>query len=111
MAEHTPGPWRVSGSQMRQLSGPPDLLIEHGDDQDFSPLIAQIHSDGGRLPAEANARLIAAAPEILTALEKVCDALEISTGPKHERERAVQEAWEGGVAALTQARDQVTTRA
>jgi len=68
MSQHTPGPWRISGCRHANLSGPDDLLIEHGDEETFSPCIAQIYSDGGRLPIAANAALIAAAPQLLEAL-------------------------------------------
>ena len=95
MAEHTAGPWKISGSHMRNLEGPDDLLIEHGNDQEFSPLVAQVHSDNGRLPTEANARLMAAAPELLEALKAVTrlggnlpdDSLTDRTGPNDARAR------------------------
>ncbi len=62
MSEHTPGPWRVSGCVMVGLSATDSPLIEHGDEQEGSPLIAEVYTDSDRLPAAANARLIAAAP-------------------------------------------------
>ena len=36
--------------------------------EEVSPLIAEVFHDGGRLPGDANARLIAAAPEMREAL-------------------------------------------
>lgn len=71
---HTPGPWRVSGCRMRTLSECDNYLVEHGDEQERSPLIAEIFTDDSRLPVEANARLIAAAPKLLEALEGLVDA-------------------------------------
>ena len=56
---HTPGPWNVSGCRAND-----DNLICHGDENETSPIIAQVLSDGGALPRLANARLIAAAPEL-----------------------------------------------
>lgn len=66
MSTYTPGPWRVSGCQLGQK-----LLIEHGDERERSPCIGSVYTDGGKLPQEANARLIAAAPELLEALQEL----------------------------------------
>jgi hypothetical protein len=60
---HTPGPWRISGCRMGN-----EILIEHGNEDTVSPCIGSVFSDGGRLPQEANAHLIAAAPDLLDAL-------------------------------------------
>ncbi len=62
---HTPGPWTVSGCKLGNSA-----MVTHGNDGTFSPVIATVHDDGTRLPAEANARLIAAAPELLAALRE-----------------------------------------
>lgn len=67
--KHTPGPWRVSGCRMKNLDEHDNYLVEHGDEGTGSPLIAEVYTDSNRLPVEANARLIAAAPELLKALE------------------------------------------
>jgi len=53
-AKHTPGPWRVSGKQ--------SIRCESG-----NGYIAKTNWDNG----EANARLIAAAPDLLAALEQI----------------------------------------
>ena len=58
----TPGPWRVSGCRQRTKQGTDDYLIEHGNAETFSPGLAQVMSDGGRLPVQGNARLIKADP-------------------------------------------------
>jgi hypothetical protein len=63
-ATHTPGPWRISGCKIGD-----SLLIEHGDIGTVSPCIGLVYIDEGRLPQQANARLIAAAPEMLEALK------------------------------------------
>ena len=67
----TPGPWRVSGCRQRTKQGTDDYLIEHGNAETFSPGLAQVMSDGGRLPVEANARLIAEAPEMADLLKRI----------------------------------------
>lgn len=61
MTMHTPGPWGVT------ITGPGLLGIE-GDD---GALVAGVH--GGN---DANARLIAAAPDLLAALEAATYALQ-----------------------------------
>jgi hypothetical protein len=57
---HTPGPWTASDERRGIFE-----IIHDGD------LLAQVwrvrHAGDGDLPAEANARLIAAAPELLEA--------------------------------------------
>lgn len=65
MSAHTPGPWRVNrkgGSQTTVLS-----------DDDL--VVATAWSSTYRDAAEANARLIAAAPDMLAALEDALDAI------------------------------------
>ena len=62
---HTPGPWRISGCRADK----DNLLIEHGNSETKSPLLAMLYHDEHRLPMDANARLIAAAPELLAALK------------------------------------------
>src|SRR5712692_3162683 len=70
--QHTPGPWRISGDHLGTK-----LLIEHGYSFQSirSPFIASVYTDDGKLPQAANARLIAAGPELLTMLETAFDAL------------------------------------
>ncbi len=52
---------------MRTPQGTYNLIISHGDNDTLSPMIAEIYSDGGRLPAEANAQAIAVLPELVEA--------------------------------------------
>ena len=81
MSEHTPGPWHVHQSKLGTVLSPKDETVALvGGDVDGSPV--------------ANARLIAAAPALLAALEGLSEALTISTGPKIIREKAIQAAWE-----------------
>lgn len=58
---HTPGPWRIRGTNYGYTTcyvlGPP-----HKDGGDYAPICVA--------DTEANARLIAAAPELLAALEE-----------------------------------------
>ena len=62
MTTHTPGPWHKKGSRVYHQSNPGGLKTD----------IAECFRDvGGPLPCEANARLMAAAPDLLAALEAV----------------------------------------
>ena len=57
-AQHTPGPWHVHGSHIYVARG---------------PIIAVVSNPGSRAsdyPLEANRNLMAAAPELLEALER-----------------------------------------
>lgn len=62
MSDHTPGPWTVC---------PMNIYIQ----APCSSFVAEMRGVGPGFPIKANARLIAAAPELLSALE---DALVIS---------------------------------
>lgn len=70
--KHTPGPWEIN------LHGPPPKNVDRFD---VGPLgrvdgVAQVklYADMAREEAEANARLIAAAPTMYEALEAICDS-------------------------------------
>lgn len=63
--EHTPGPWTAEGERIHGHAPPATRLGLH---------LATVHEvDGLRATLDANARLIAAAPELLEALEKITD--------------------------------------
>jgi hypothetical protein len=79
MNKHTPGPWTYSRSQQY---GDWRFYVAQADGAPYTPhysdvatLIAETVSDERRSIQEANARLIAAAPDLLEALQKL-----ISTG-------------------------------
>lgn len=90
MAEHTPGPWRV-------LSAAPNhsLTINSARGQYIG--LAGLQDNGAH---EANARLIAAAPELLAALELLRDqavergqlVISPGSGPMHVICRAIAKA-------------------
>jgi hypothetical protein len=68
MNKHTPGPWRLKESpHKREFSYFIDTGPELG-----SYFVAAVNNGTG--PDEANARLIAAAPELLAALETLYEA-------------------------------------
>ena len=93
---HTPGPWSVTDN--RSLNGA--YWIEF----DFACSIAEVRHggedtwEGDAYPGtpEANARLISAAPELLEALEDLCD-----WGTE-----CTQDKWDKARAAIAKARGQ-----
>jgi hypothetical protein len=69
--QHTPGPW------INRVGPSADLIIEGSSEALFPPMVATVsgwHESGHQIEALANARLIAAAPDLLAALE-VCAEL------------------------------------
>lgn len=72
MADHTPGPWRiVVGGYATTITAALSLV-----DNASLPIARIIHDDSGRGRREdtANASLIAAAPELLAALDNLLAA-------------------------------------
>lgn len=66
-AKHTPGPWRVTGAMTKYV----EARIRDGWVQEVAA-VGPTEKDHGYGPQqEANARLIAAAPDLLEALESV----------------------------------------
>jgi hypothetical protein len=61
--QHTPGPWF--------LNGPWNIYADRTAQQMRGKCVAQIVKQGNTEEREANARLIAAAPELLAALESL----------------------------------------
>lgn len=74
MSEHTPGPWDVKPD----LIGYVEASIADDKGASISPIAVVFeHSEYGRsLPAKANTRLIAAAPDLLDALEGLLAAFD-----------------------------------
>ena len=62
MSEHTPGPWKIIPTNQ-------GTFIEGNVDKPIGYLaqVRPVHPDGNRVMEEANARLIAAAPDTLEA--------------------------------------------
>lgn len=70
-ATHTPGPWSLKGCGIYAPDG--WLISATGDDE--AP-----HNDGDT--QEANARLIASAPDLLASLRNMCSALNAARDPE-----------------------------
>ena len=90
MTQHTPGPWQTFPA----LSNPPSIVIGPVERGDLG-FVAQ--TVGGN--DEANARLIAAAPELLEALRDLIIACNMSPG----QELTVSLAIENANAAIAKA--------
>lgn len=70
MSEHTPGPWTISGPSKPDNVGGRDWAVVDGN----LLIVAEAFEVPARavtFPAEANARLIAAAPDLLEAARKL----------------------------------------
>ncbi len=78
MTEHTPGPWHVSDP----IDG---RDIPYGIDDAKGHHLADVSDNhyGNPLPVEANARLIAAAPDLLAALEAMERRISTFGNPSH----------------------------
>ena len=73
MGEHTPGPWKAS-----PLEGPyPICVVEHENHH----LTWFVNSEGNRAFPEDDACLIAAAPDLLAALEGLVDSDFVNGAP------------------------------
>lgn len=81
-AKHTPGPWRYSGPNSGEIFG------WMGQKQDIPLVIAKVggYWDGEQ---EANARLIAAAPDLLEAVEHALRLLDKPRNSVDEEEVCV----------------------
>ena len=90
--QHTPGPWSISASFDRV-----ERRVQHGDNP---PLVWGIASGINsahpdympRAEQIANARLIAAAPELLAALEALCEDKYLADPINADRMRAARAA-------------------
>jgi hypothetical protein len=85
--KHTPGPWAFSKSDMfgdlRFYVAQSDAAPYTPNFSDVTTLIAETVPSERQYIQEANARLIAAAPELLEALHVIVDAFD-SLPPTHE---------------------------
>lgn len=66
MAQHTPGPW------MQDEDRPFDILFDDRAGENVTPIIASVHTDNTDDEQwQADARLIAAAPDLLAAVKSL----------------------------------------
>lgn len=99
---HTPGPWtyeveKVSGPHLTQT-----FIFAHGD------VIGRAYADSKRDNSQANASLIAAAPDLLAACEAICnetfDAAVNGRGETNITPEAVERIYEAARIAIAKAR-------
>lgn len=99
MSEHTPGPWTIL-----TVAGPVpadqrnDRAIMDGDGQIIAEAFHRVGPDDWA-PVEANARLIAAAPELLAAAELVYKYLE-DDPPTDDAPFDAWESWRTSITVL-----------
>lgn len=88
MSTHTPGPWKVHPYRNGKI-GPYNMAIDVGP---AGRMVAQICGEFEKPvagdEAEANARLIAAAPDLLTALKALVIATDGHPGSVRQRDEA-----------------------
>lgn len=106
-AQFTPGPWRANDSEGAGNCGPNifPFMVEAGTaERSTGPVVAEVYGDLAGMPAEANARLIAAAPTMLEALEAFVSNAVLS----EHTDRADVDAWVLGKAraAIAKARSE-----
>lgn len=82
-AQHTPGPWRMSADSDETMN--PAFLITESNTTDWPSIVAEVNG-------EANARLIAAAPDLLEALKSVQAAIYIDDAGQLRLTRSFDES-------------------
>ena len=101
--KHTPGPWRISGESATTVQADYRAINSEG-----GVLIARAlgYPNSGYFPSDdeaaANARLIAAAPELLEALEALRD--NVGTCICYDESAREFNAWEMAKAAIAKAK-------
>ena len=76
MAKHTPGPWNLSATCKRNDHGVPHTWVNLESPGHLGGMKIETHSSMPDEELDANTRLIAAAPELLDALQRMVDMFE-----------------------------------
>ena len=100
MTKHTPGPWHINTAGSASRGEPfkiTEIYVYAPDTQDDTAICADVIDPVTQEPSEANARLIAAAPDLLEALQAAveCGMVPISSvseGGASRHSRQVQAA-------------------
>jgi hypothetical protein len=94
VAQHTPGPWELmERGAYGDFDGRSQIIMSEPLSGDNPFRLAAVHVDNmDDVAGAANARLMAAAPELLEALTELLDA-ESAEFPAYESGKAAQEAW------------------
>ena len=78
MTKHTPGPWHINTAGSASRGKPfkiTEIYVYAPDTQDDTAICADVIDPVTQEPSEANARLIAAAPDLLEALQTIVKSL------------------------------------
>ena len=89
MSKHTPGPWYIgkdTGDQNRHIYA--EQMVCSDDGEEWHPLIACTDDDEQLIDWQANARLIAAAPDLLAALQQCVEHGIFPSAVEHVRAAA-----------------------
>lgn len=78
MSAHTPGPWVVGSERSPHIYGPRHNLSRHANGRQHIAEVSSAQTDSTDPEAQANARLIAAAPDLLAALQMLVAAADTS---------------------------------
>lgn len=97
MSKHTPGPWIYYADLP---STEPNWHIVTTANK--MRVLANVHIEPGNAMDEANARLIAAAPDLLDALKHLCDFID-REGPPAKEWQAISDWCEKGAIAIAKA--------
>ena len=82
-AQHTPAPWSV---EIDHHNNAPEFIRAYADGEMYD-LASVLCDETGN--ASANARLMAAAPDLLAALQDLLNATEETYDNRHERQAAI----------------------
>jgi hypothetical protein len=82
MSKHTPGPWRVDGTQTLYI----EAVVRPGWLQEVAAVGPTEADSGYGEQQKANARLIASAPDLLDALKRIIDADDSKELTQHDIE-------------------------
>jgi len=99
MSKHTPGPWTVGHTRTFTHSGGifgTETAVHYGDAVNRGNCIAHAYGHGALSHSEDDARLIAAAPDLLEALQAAVTATDVVTyGAALDKARAAIAKAEG----------------
>jgi hypothetical protein len=106
MSKHTPGPWEANGYHIRQrITGTRSIAEVAYTGPHHTP--PNEYPKSCRLVDEANARLIAAAPDLLEALEKCAAVIGAPQEGHWATDDEVNDAYDSAVAAIAKAKGEL----
>lgn len=100
-ATHTPGPWETKRAATPEAFPQFGVYAENGNGHDLAHVVS--HGTARHAETEANARLIAAAPDLLEALQKLTDVLADVYSSEAQAKRALCSASKAARTAIAKA--------